>query len=95
MVECGTITVWVPAHIIAYSMDIVPTDCDEPCNATITVTWKNIGGRTQEITPAIIVGTVRTPALTPIILAKNQTATVIFNVTGLTEGNYLVCPDPS
>ena len=94
MVECGTLTVWKPAHIIADSMIIDPTDCDEPCNATVTIIWKNIGGRTQTITPAIVVDGLRTPATAPITLAKNETAIVVFNITGLMEGDHNICPDP-
>ncbi len=94
-VTCGTITVWRPAHITADSMIIDPTDCDEQCDATVTITWKNIGGRTQTITPAIVVDGVRTPAIAPITLVKNQTATVEFHVTGLMEGDHSVCPDPN
>lgn len=94
MVECGTLTVRKPAHIVADSMTIDPTDCEEPCNATVTITWKNIGGRTETITPAIVVNGVRTPAAAPITLAKNETTIVVFNITGLTEGDYTICPDP-
>ena len=94
-IACGTITVWKPAHITADSMNIDIADCDEPCNATVIIVWKNTGGRIQTITPAIIVGGTRTPAAAPITLAKNETATVIFNVTGLMEGDYSVCPDPN
>ncbi len=94
MVECGILTVWKPAHIVADSMIIDPTDCDEPCNATVTITWKNIGGRTATITPAIIVDSVMTPAAEPITLAKNETATVVFNLVGLLEGEHIICPDP-
>lgn len=95
MVECGTITVWKPAHIIATDLIIDPADCDEPCDSTVTITWKNAGGRTQTITPAIIVDGLTTPATAPITLAKNETATVVFHVTGLLEGDHSVCPDPN
>lgn len=75
-------------------MIIDPTDCEEPCNATVTITWTNIGGRTETITPAIIVDGVTTPAAAPITLAKNGTATVVFNIAGLLEGDHTICPDP-
>lgn len=95
MVECGILTVSKPAHIIAESMTIDPTDCEEPCNATVTVTWKNVGGKIQTITPAIVVNGSTTPAAAPITLAKNETVTVVFNLEGLTEGDYTICPDPN
>lgn len=95
MVECGILTVSKPAHIIAESMTIDPTDCEEPCNATVTVAWKNVGGKIQTITPAIVVNGSTTPAAAPITLAKNETATIVFNLTGLMEGDYTICPDPN
>lgn len=94
-VTCGTITVWKPAHISATDMIIDPTDCDEPCDATVTITWTNTGGRTQTITPAIVVDGITTLATAPITLAKDETATVVFHVTGLLEGDHSVCPDPN
>lgn len=94
-IACGTITVRKPANITATGMTIDPTDCDEPCNSTVSITWTNNGGRAQTITPAIIVDGIRTPATAPITLAPGNTATVAFSVTGLTEGNHSVCPDPN
>ena len=94
-VTCGTITVRKPAHITADSMTIDPTDCNELCDSTVTITWKNNGGRTATITPAIIVDGVRTPAAAPITLGHNETATVTFHLTGLMEGDHSVCPDPN
>jgi hypothetical protein len=93
-VPCGTITVRKPANIIATNMTVDPTDCDELCDVTVTVTWQNTGGRTATITPAIVVNTTRTEG-TPITLIKNQTVTITFNVTDLTEGTYTICPDPN
>ena len=94
-INCGTITVWKPAHITATNMTIDPTECDELCDSTITITWTNTGGRTATITPGVIVDGVTMPAASPITLAKNQTATVIFLVTGLLEGDHSVCPVPN
>lgn len=94
-VTCETITVWKPAHITAMTMTIDPTDCDEPCDTTVTIIWKNTGGRTQTITPGIKVDGITTTAAAPITLAKDETATVVFHVTGLMEGPHSVCPDPN
>lgn len=93
-IACGTITVWKPANITAIYMTISTTDCDEPCESTIAVTWANVGGRTATIIPAITIDGVRTVG-TSITLAKNESATQSFIVTGLMEGEYTVCPDPN
>lgn len=93
-VACGTITVWKPANITATDISYSTTDCDEPCNATVTITWTNTGGRTATITPAIIVDGIRTEGAL-ITLAKNESATQMFNVIGLIEGDHSVCPDPN
>lgn len=94
-IACGTITVWRPANITATDMTIIPADCDEPCNATVTITWTNTGGRTATITPAIVVDGVTTSAPAPITLAHGESTAVAFNVTGLMEGNHSVCPSPN
>lgn len=95
-IDCGTITVHKPpAHIEATNMTIDPMDCDEPCGATVTITWTNNGGVTQTITPAIIVDTVSTPATESITLGPGESAIVEFDVTGLMEGDHSVCPDPN
>lgn len=95
-VNCGTIIVWKPANITATSITIDPTDCDELCDSTVTIIWTNIGGRTATITPGIKVdnGTTQ-PAAGPITLAHNQSATVVFTVTGLLEGTHTICPVPN
>lgn len=94
-IECGEIEVHKLAHITATDMVIDPTDCDELCDSTITITWTNTGGRTQTITPGIVIDEVMTPATAPITLAKHESAIVIFHVTGLTEGDHSVCPYPN
>ncbi len=93
-IPCGTITVTRPSHITALNMTIEPTECDELCDSTVTITWTNTGGRTETITPGIVVDGVRT-AGTPITLARDETATQIFQVSGLLEGVHTVCPDPN
>lgn len=45
-------------NITATNMTINPTDCNEPCNATVTVTWKNNGG-SEEFKPAIKVNGIK------------------------------------
>lgn len=93
-VSCGTITVSKPTRITATDMTINPTDCDELCDVTITITWTNTGSRPGTVTPGVVIDGVKTEG-TPITLTKNQTATQTFNVTGLLEGDHSVCPDPN
>ncbi len=93
-IECGTITVSRPAHITATDMIIDPTECDELCDATVSITWTNTGGRTETITPGITVDG-ETTAAAPITLHRNETATVVFHLTGLLEGDHSVCPVPN
>ncbi len=82
------------AHVTAIDMIIDPTDCDEPCDATVTVTWKNIGNGPGKFRPGIKVNGDRI-RLDEITLAKNQTTTKIFNLTDIMEGTYTICPDPN
>ena len=94
-VTCGIIAVSKPANITATDITYSTTDCEEPCNVTVTITWKNTGGKTATITPGIVVDGITTPAPAPITLAKDETAIVVFHLTGLLEGNHSVCPDPN
>ena len=81
-------------HITATGMTINPIDCDEPCNATVTVIWKNIGNGPGKFRPGIKVNEDRI-RLDEMTLAKNQTTTQIFNLTNIMEGTYTICPDPN
>lgn len=83
------------ARITATHMTIEPTDCDESCNATVTVTWKNIGNGPGKFKPAIKIDDTRIRLDEEINLAKGQTTTQIFNITNLMEGIYTVCPIPN
>ncbi len=82
------------AHITAIGMTIIPNDCDEHCNSTITVTWKNMGNGPGKFRPGIRINDDRI-RYELITLAKNQTTTQIFNLTDLMEGIYTICPDPN
>ena len=81
-------------HIIATNIIINPTDCDEPCDSIVTVTWKNIGKR-QKFRPAIKVNGTIIELDIEIILNKNQTTTQTFNLTNIMEGTYIICPYPN
>lgn len=82
-------------HITAINMVIDPIDCDEPCNAIITVTWKNIGEKSEKFKPVIIVNGTKTGEKPEMPLARNQTTTQTFNLNNLTEGTYIICPYPN
>lgn len=93
-IACQTLTVKKPAHIVATNMVMSTNDCDEPCDATVTITWANTGSRTGTITPGIVVNGVTTLGA-PITLAKDQTATQTFTLSGYVEGDYDICPSPN
>lgn len=94
-IECGIITVVKPANITAIDMTIDPTDCDEPCDAIVTITWQNIGGRPITFEPAIIVNDTRTGLGEEITLSRDETTSQTFNLTDLLEDVYTICPDPN
>lgn len=80
--------------ITATNMTISPTDCDEPCNAIVTVTWMNSGQGSGKFKPAIKVNGIKNE-LEEITLRRNQTITKTFNLTNLMEGTYTICPFPN
>jgi hypothetical protein len=80
--------------ITAIDMFLSTTDCDEPCNAITTVTWKNIGNGPGKFRPGITINGTRV-RLEETTLNKNQTITKTFNLNGLMEGIYRICPDPN
>ena len=81
-------------RITATSIIINPTDCDEPCNATVTIIWKNMGKR-QKFRPAIEVNGTKIELDIEITLNKNQTTTKAFSLTNIMEGTYTICPYPN
>ena len=81
--------------IVATSMTLSTIDCDEPCNPTVTVIWKNTGNTTK-FKPAITVNGNKIEKSTEITLSRNQfTSPIIFNLTNLMEGIYKICPYPN
>lgn len=78
--------------IVATSMTLSTTDCDEPCSPTVTVIWTNTGNK-QKFRPAITVNGNKIESGTEITLDKNRsTSPIIFNLTNLMEGTYKICP---
>lgn len=77
------------------SMTLSTTDCDEPCNPTVTVIWANTGKR-ETFRPAIIINGNKIELGTEITLNKNEsTSPLIFHLTNLMEGTYIICPYPN
>jgi hypothetical protein len=81
--------------IVATSMTLNTTDCDELCDPTITVIWQNTGKR-NTFRPAIKVNGNKIEKGIEVTLNKNEyTSPITFNLTNLVEGTYEICPDPN
>lgn len=93
-IACQTLVVKKPANIVATNMVLSTIDCDEPCNATVTITWTNIGSRQGTVVPGVVVNGATTLG-TSITLNKDETATQTFALNGLTEADYDICPYPN
>ncbi len=93
--DLETLAVRKPANITAISRTFSTLDCDEPCNATITVTWQNTGGRNGSFEPAIIINGVRNGSGLNQSIQPSQTYQYTFTLSNLVEGTYTVCPDPN
>lgn len=81
--------------ITATNMVITPIDCDERCNATVTVTWTNTGKEKTKFMPTIKINGTKMELGRYITLRENQTTTQTFNLTNLMEGTYEICPYPN
>lgn len=92
---CQTLSVKKPANITAITMLSTSYDCNEPCSVSVDITWQNIGGKAGSFEPAIVVNGVRTGSGASINLSSTQTHLHTFSLTGLTEANYTLCPDPN
>lgn len=82
-------------RITATNMVIDPTDCDEPCDAIVTVVWENIGKKQENFRPTIEINGAKVELGTEITLDENQTTIQTFNLTDLMEGIYTICPYPN
>ena len=94
-VSCETISVTAPSNITATNMILDKNYCEPSCNVIVTITWENTGGKKGTFEPAIIVNGIRTGLGSTIDLNKKETTIQTFNLTGLVEGSYTVCPDPN
>ncbi len=52
---CTTVNILAPPHIVSTNIEISPTNCTEPCDIQITVTWKNTGDIQGIFAPGITV----------------------------------------
>lgn len=91
----------MPGHIIAMngdivavSMTVIPTNCYEPCNVTVMVTWQNVSNRSVDFWPTIVVNKKTRIELDRTTLPENESTIQTFNITDLVEGTYTICPHP-
>jgi len=94
-IECQTLDVKIKANITATNMLSSLTECVEPCDANVTITWTNTGGIPGTFEPAIIINGVRTWAGYNQNVSAGATFSETFNLTALENGTYTYCPDPN
>lgn len=98
-VNCQTITVVSPSHITATNMIVTPSasPCiQSECTVNISVTWQNQGDVDGSFVPSLIVS--GTPITTPYpseVLTASTSITHTFSLTGMTKGQYSICPSPN
>lgn len=93
-IDSCLVTVTAPANITATAITLNVTTCTEPCDLTVDITWVNNGQMVGTFIPTIVVDSVST-SLEPEDLNPGQYVTKTFQLTGLTIGTYLICPDPN
>lgn len=95
--QCVIINMLAPANIISTNITPNKTTCTEPCDLTVDVTWTNIGDVEGMFIPSIkIDGISISPAQYSFesLAAGIESSAYTFTITGLTEGNHTICPDP-
>ena len=81
-------------NIVATNITVTPSSCEEPCNISISITWKNTGMVAGTFTPGYTInGTLYQD--TPVTLGMAQTFAMLYAVYDLPSGNYVICPDPN
>lgn len=84
----------LPAHILATNITTDKNTCIESCDLAINVTWLNDGGSAGTFTPKILVNR-NAYTLPDESLNAGSSITKVFSLTGLTAGNYNICPEPN
>ena len=98
-VTCPTINVTAPPaglpNITATTITPSVTSCQELCSLTVDVTWTNNGTVSGLFTPGIQVGIEPPSMLAEETLDVGMSITHTFNITGLVQGSYTICPIPN
>lgn len=74
---------------------VQPTTCSQPCNATVSITWKNVGNTPITFTPEMSVNGDIYYSLPPQTVDPSDTFLLYKTVSGLTKGSYEICPVPN
>lgn len=94
-VACETLAVKIKANITATNITLTQSECVEPCDTNVTITWENIGGVPGSFEPAVVVNGARTGLGSSINLSPTETHVEVFSLTELIAGTYTICPDPN
>ena len=94
-IACEILAVKIKANITATNMVLSQTECVEPCDTDVTITWTNTGGIPGTFEPAIVVNVTRTGAGYNQNVAAGATFSETFNLTALVANTYTCCPDPN
>ena len=73
---------------------VTPSSCNEPCDVVITITWTNTGRGTGTKTLYYTINGTK-HLLGTETLGPNASVTYTATETGLSFGNYVICPDPN
>jgi len=100
-ISAGMVLLPTPANITATNITASPNESPcrvGTCTVTVDVTWTNTGGTSGSFTPSIKINNVPVivdPPLTPVSVGPSGTKSQQFIITGLTAGDYTICPDPN
>ena len=83
-----------PPNIVATTIVPSYTNCIEPCDITVDITWINTGETVGIFIPTIVVDGTSTPLQTDETLGPAQSIVKTFPVTGLTAGTHVICAIP-
>ena len=73
---------------------VTPLSCEEPCDVNIAITWTNTGSGTGTKSLYYTVNGTK-HLLGTETLVPNASVTYAATETGLSVGNYVICPDPN
>lgn len=82
------------SHITAIDMTSA-TDCLDPCNLIVGVTWNNNGNKTGTFIPSIIIDNNKIISLPPENLDPDSSITLQFYLEDIEIGIHDICPNPN